>query len=250
MYIEKIKKAGCFILLLAVAFLASCEDSSPVAEAPHQNKQPEEVKESPSVQEAQPIAKEYSITVQAIQIEGKKVRLSISSNIPGNIEIMAGVSLMGQAPTDTYIGKSERVKVSNGSSEVVIDVSDLPSGKYEAEANFYPRWGLQDEKSKLTGINHEISASQKIEIGGSGESSESVAKRNEGQKWVMENIIVGTSWNPSEWKERFGSREELPVTSMNPKIIKNYYFSSIDMTVIVNTLKVKVVTWRMGKDGA
>lgn len=249
MYIEKIKKVGCFIFLSATVLLASCEDSSPVTEAPHQNKQPEEVKESLSVQEVQPI-KEYSITVQAIEIKGKKVRLSISSNIPGNIEIMAGVSLMGQAPKDIYIGKSERVKVSNGSSEVVIDVSDLPSGEYEAEANFYPMWGLQDEKSKLTGINHEISASQKIKISGSGESAELVAKRNEGQKWVMKNIIVGTHWNPSQWKERFGSREELPVTSMNPNIIKNYYFSSIDMTVIVNTLKVKVVTWRMGKDGS
>jgi len=151
-----VKQIGCVIVLSATAFLASCGDSSLVAESSHQNKQPEET---------QPSVKEYSITVQAIEIEGKKVKLSISSNIPGNIEIMAGVSLMGQAPKDTYIGKSERIKVSNGSSEVVIDVSDLPSGKYKAEANFYPRWGLQDEKSKLTGINHEISASQKIEIG-------------------------------------------------------------------------------------
>jgi hypothetical protein len=250
MQIGKIKKVSCSIFLSVTAFLASCEDSSPVVEDPHQKKQAEEVKKSSLVQEPQLGVKEYLITVQAIEIEGKKVELSISTNIPGNIEIMAGVSLMGQAPKDTYIGKSERVKVSNGNSEVIIDVSDLPTGEYEAEANFYPRWGLQDERSKLTGINHEISASQKIKIGGSGESSKLVAKRNEGQKWVMENIIVGTPWNASEWKERFGSQEELPVTSMNPNIIKNYYFSTIDMTVIVNILKVKVVTWRMGKDGA
>ena len=136
MYIKKIKNVGCFLLLLTTAFLTSCEDSNSATESPRQNKQSEEVKSS---------VKEYSITVQAIEIEGKKVRLSINSNIPGNIELMAGVSLMGQAPEDTYIGKSERVKVSNGISEIIIDVSDLPSGEYEAEANLYPTWGLQDE---------------------------------------------------------------------------------------------------------
>jgi len=239
-----IGKVSCFILLSVTVFLASCENNSPLAESSRHNE------EAALTQKAQPRVKEYVITVKANEIEGKKVRLSIGSNIPGNTEIMAGLSLIGQAPEDTYIGKSERVRVSNGSAEIVIDISDLPSGEYTAEVNFYPMWGLQDEKSKLTGINYEISASQKIEISGSGESSELVAKRKAGQKWVMENIIVGTPWNPSEWEERFGSREELPVTSMNPNIIKNYYFPSIDMTVIVNTLKASVVTWRMGKDGA
>ncbi len=133
---------------------------------------------------------------------------------------------------------------------IIDDQNGMKGGDMDGiYAKFYPRCGFQNAKSKSTGINHAISASQRIEVKGSGESSELVAKRNEGRRWVMNNINMGTPWNPATWEERFGSLEEFPVTSINPNIIKHYYFSSIDMTVIVNVLKVEVVTWRIGKEG-
>lgn len=192
---------------------------------------------------------DYLISIQATESEKSKVTLSVTTNIPGTIELMASVNLANQAPDDTYIGKSERIKVTNGSAKTVIDVGSLPSGQYEAEAAFYPRWGFKDQESESTGINRNISATQPIVITGSGESKQSVATRNKNQKWVIENVIVGTPWKPDEWESRFGKREEIPVKSRNPEIIKNYYFPTLDMTIIVNTLKEEVVTWRMSKDG-
>lgn len=69
----------------------------------------------------------------------------------------------------------------------------------------------------------------------------------EGRLWVMENFVVGQEWNPNDWIKRFGAWSEIPVTDMNPAIIKKYYFESIDMTITVNTLKGEAVTWTSGK---
>ena len=71
--------------------------------------------------------------------------------------------------------------------------------------------------------------------------------KDEGQRWVMDNIWTGVKWNPTLIKNRFGNPESVPITSGNPKIIKAYYYKKIDMTIIVNTYKNKVVTWRMGR---
>jgi hypothetical protein len=190
----------------------------------------------------------YSISASS-QLDDNKVLLELATNIPGTIEIMAGISLSNQDPDDVWIGKNKRVRLENGTGQVTFDVSDLPSGQYEVEATFYPRWGFQDEASKLSGIDENIEYTYPITLKGSGEPAEVAAQRNEDQKWVMENIIVGSEWEREFWMSRFGQWEEFPVTTRNPDIISNYYFESLDMTIIVNTLKDEVVTWRMGQDG-
>lgn len=190
----------------------------------------------------------YSISASS-QLDDNKVLLELATNIPGTIEIMAGISLSNQDPDDVWIGKNQRVRLENGAGQVTFDVSDLPSGQYEVEATFYPRWGFQDEVSKLSGVDENIEYTHPISLKGSGEPAEVAEQRSEDQKWVMENVIVGSEWEPEFWKSRFGQWEEFPVTTMNPDIISNYYFESLDMTIIVNTLKDEVVTWRTGQDG-
>lgn len=192
---------------------------------------------------------DYTLTVEGEVVKDGRVQVNVRTNIPGVIELMAGISLADQAPDDVFIGKTERITVREGAGQTTFDVSDLPQGEYEAEASFYPEWGFQDERSEATGITDPIESRQPLSLDGSGESAESVAERNEGQRWVMENVTMGMTWKPTEWKQRFGDWEEFAATSRNPDVITNYYFESIDMTIVVNTLKDEIVTWRTGRDG-
>ncbi len=178
-----------------------------------------------------------------------RVHVNVGTNIPGVIELMAGIRLADQAPDDVFIGKTERITIRDGSGQTTFEVSDLPQGEYEARASFYPNWGFQDEQSKATGITEPIESKHLLSLDGSGESAESVSERNEGQRWVMENVTMGMTWNPTEWKQRFGDWREFAATSRNPDVITNYYFESIDMTIVVNTVKDEIVTWRTGRDG-
>lgn len=195
------------------------------------------------------VKKEYSLSLSAEEVAANKIELSIGSNVPGTIEVMASIDLADQAPTDTYIGKSQPVLMTSKQTVMTFDTSDLPSGDYTAEVHLYPLWGLKDNKSKSAGIENAISAIQPIKITGTGESSQSATKKNEGRNWVYENVGSGTVWDPAGWKSRFGDWTQIPTTTMNPAIIKNYYFESLDMTIIVNTLKKEIVSWKTGKQG-
>ena len=69
----------------------------------------------------------------------------------------------------------------------------------------------------------------------------------EKQRWVMENIYVGTKWDLSDMVERFGNFEKYDPDRFNPKIIQMFYFEDIDMTFMVNLLKGTISTWRLGR---
>ena len=191
-------------------------------------------------------AEGYSISVGATA-SGSNVDFVLHTNIPGTIEVMAGVDLKGQADDDVYIGKSERVRIVDGTASVSIDASELPSGDYLARANFYPRWGFQDELSRATGIADDLSDSHDISLGGSGQSAAEIQFRENSQKWVMGNVISGYAWNENEWTERFGKYEDVPIEALNPKVISAYYFPKLDMTIFVNKLKGSISHWRFGK---
>lgn len=195
------------------------------------------------------LAAEYTIEVQAEESAEHTVKMTAKTNIPGIIEVMGAVSLAGQSDDDVYIGNSKRFSITEGSGQVVFDTSSLPSGKYEAEVSFYPRWGFKDEISKATGIDSKLETSKAINIEGSGEASDSASAREEGQRWVMLNVIIGTPWSTGDWVSRFGSWEKIPTKTRNPDIIKNYYFKSIDMTIVANVLKDEVATWAKGRKG-
>jgi len=193
-----------------------------------------------------PPADRYSLeVVSAEEIDGR-VRIRVTTNIPGTVEVMAVVELAGQALDDTFIGKDERMTINSGVGEVVLDTAHLPSGRYEAQASFYPRWGLKDEVAKRSGADAELQARVPLWLTGSGESADAAEKRDAGQRWVMENVIEGRKYDAREWA-RFGRSDSVTITRYNPEIIKGYYFPDIDMTVFVNTLKGEVSFWRMGR---
>lgn len=214
----------------------------------------ERVEEPAQTQPADPTVdglppEEYTLAVQGQIVASNRVQVDVRTNIPGVIELMAGVSLTDQAPDDIFVGKTERITIRDGDGQATFDVSDLPQGEYEVEATFYPRWGFQDERSRATGITEEIESKQSLTLDGSGESVAAVSERNEGQRWVMVNVSMGMAWNPTEWRDRFGAWEEFAATTRNPNIITNYYFDSIDMTLVINIFKDEIVTWKMGRDG-
>lgn len=195
------------------------------------------------------IAKEYKIDIQAENVENNSVKITAASNIPGTIEVFGGVNLASQGPDDIVIGTNEKFFITDGIGQITIDVSNLPTGNYNADIVFYPRWGFTDDVSKSTGIDHEIAVTEQISFKGSGESAESVIVKEEGQKWVMFNVDGSSSLDLDEWSNRLGPWEIFPATTMNPNIIKNYYFKAIDLTIVGNVETGEVVTWKLGDDG-
>ena len=245
MVYTRVRFVGSLLSIVAAMALIGCD-------APNDVPASNNASEQAAVAENEPVShppEGYSISVSGRSLSDGQVHLELTTNIPGTIDLMASISLADQAPDDTWIGKNERVRLVNGTGQATFDVSDLPTGQYEVETSFYPRWGFQDEESRSSGANESLEHSHPISLKGSGESSELATQRNEDQQWVIENVIMGSEWDSSFWRDRFGEWEEFPVTSRNPDIISNYYFESLDMTLIVNTLKDEVVVWRMGRHG-
>lgn len=189
----------------------------------------------------------YELSSRPTLLEGGRVRIDVSTNIPGTIDVMAAVSLAGQKPGDVYIGTDSRLRISNGTGSATLSVSDLPMGAYDVEVSFYPSWGFQDSTSRGTGIRHEIHTTARVKLTGSGESAATTVLRTEGQRWVMVNLGMGIPWRESQLVGRFGKYEEVQVQGLNPHIIKGYYFPAIDMTIFANVLKAEVAFWRVGR---
>lgn len=192
-------------------------------------------------------AAEFKIEFTSKVVGPSEVEVEVTSTIPGTIDVMLGLSLVGQRPDDVYIGTDKRITLKNGRGTATIGKPGLPSGMYEIEVDFYPRWGPQDSAAKSAGLNSEIHARQTVTLRGTGESSEAAQRRENDQLWVMENVSIGTRWDRSFWVGRFGEPQQFATTRWNPDIIKAYYFKSLDMTIFVNELKLEVSVWRMGR---
>jgi hypothetical protein len=189
---------------------------------------------------------DYSISVQATPTSAYVVSLVVTTNIPLPVEVMAGVSAKGQAPTDTFIGVSKRVTLTSPEQTIEIDGTSekLPSGEYTADVTFYPRWGAENGTSQAKAIKQEIIGAVDVTLSGSGESKDQADQRNVAQKWVMENVSVGTAWNESQFVQRLGQFEKSASTLNHHDA---FFFPETDMTIIVSRLKNTVATWRMGK---
>ena len=188
----------------------------------------------------------FEISVEASTISAYAVALTIRTNIPLPIEVMASASIKGQNPTDTYIGVSKRVKLISPEQTVTLDgeSENLPAGEYIAEVTFYPRWGAENGPAEAMEINEEIEGNIDFRLTGSGESKSQADQRNVDQMWVMENVIIGTLWNENQFIERLGqfSKSEAALNFHDA-----YYFPRADMTIIVNRLKNSVSIWRTGQ---
>lgn len=191
----------------------------------------------------------YSVAVSPSVVSRKSLELLITTNIPGTVGLSVDVMLHGLKDDDPGIGPSTIVTVTNGEKVYAIDTSKLPRGLYDVKVEFYPRWGLKDAASRATGLSRHIVAQSKVRIVGSGESAHTVLKQKRGQHWVMLHVTMGDPWVPSLWRNKFGGHQSIALDSSryNPRIIKAYYFKSIDMTIFVNTLKHEITVWRVGK---
>lgn len=191
---------------------------------------------------------EYTISVSAKPVSAYGIEFTVKTNIPLPVEVMAGMSLKGQKPDDTYIGYSKRIKLASSEQTFVIDTSDqkkkLPSGEYLAEVTFYPRWGAKNGNPKASSIKQQISDSVEVRLKGSGESSSDANERNKLRRWVMENVIVGTVWNEHDFVQRLSAYERIKA---DWNVHEGFYFPKADMTILVNTYKGTVSTWRMGR---
>ena len=237
---------GFLVCLILLGILADAPEPQPQKQPQTTERAAPKETEDTKLQ-TPPEVKEYSISVNPKVVAGTQVAAEISTNIPGSIEVMASLSLAGQSPEDTFIGATQRVTLADGTGQVNFDASKLPHGSYNFKASFYPRWGFKGEQARATGIQDSIEASSRVELTGSGESSENVVLRENGQKWVMENIHAGVPWDSALWREKFGDHQEITIDRYNPRVIKAYYFDSIDTTVFINVLKNEVTVWRLGK---
>ena len=193
------------------------------------------------------LAVDFTIELVAKVVGPSEVEVEVTSNIPGTIDVILGLDLAGQKPDDVFIGTDKRITLRIGRATAMIGKSGLPGGRYEVKASFYPRWGPQDNAAKAAGIESEIHARRTVMLTGTGESARSAQQRANNQRWVMENVHFGSRWDRSYWVRRFGNPQTLATTLWNPKIIKAYYFETLDLTIFVNELKSEVSHWRTGR---
>lgn len=109
----------------------------------------------------------YYLAVEPLILPDGQIKLQITTNILGTIEVMTALSLHGQADKDIWIGKDDRVQLNNGSGFTIFNTNDLPKGKYDAEVSFYPKWGFKDSISRSSGISQNIETSKTIMLPGS-----------------------------------------------------------------------------------
>jgi hypothetical protein len=193
----------------------------------------------------------FELRIVGVEESGGAVRGQIETNMPLPIEIMVGVSLRGQRDDDTYIGNSQRLRITASPQAFSIPTTvprsgALPSGDYDVEATFYPRWGGENGPPEARAITREIGATRRITLRGSGGSAQDAIARNVAQRWLMESTASGDPWNPAEFERRMGPSERMPVTNRT-EIIVAYYYPRADATVFVNTLRNELVTWRLGR---
>lgn len=206
---------------------------------------PEEVEIDSSDDTFDPATAEISL--DASPQGDTQVKFVVTTNLPTPVEVMAGVALAGQKPEDVFIGHSERVTLASSRTEFVLDTSSareaLPSGEYDAEVSFYPRWGAENGNPAAKAAP-EREATDRITLGGSGEDRADAERRNELQRWVMGNIGMNVPWNRENFEARLGPAQKGPSTMS--RLHDAYYFPDADMTFLVNRLKNEVTVWRVG----
>ena len=150
-----------------------------------------------------------------------------------------------------YIGNGSRITVADqtGVARVSMrqDARLLPSGTYDAEISFYPRWGAAQSPESTRRISEPIHGIGILEFSGSAETADEATFRSEAQRWVMLNVAAGDRWDIDAFEQRLGPSEEIEVENRT-RVIVAHYFSRADMTIFVNVPLDEVVVWRIGRE--
>ena len=188
-----------------------------------------------------------------------QVQVDINTDGPDAADLSVSLSKHGLADNDPFVGTDFiKAPVNGGKASALVDAGKKPipsleaivKGDYDIEVHFYPRWAENRKIAEGMGIVAPISVAKVVQLNGNGKGEEYFAKQKkkmEDRGWVMENVHQGMKWNGNLWQSKFGKPEAYDPTSGNPKVLQMYYFKGIDMTVMVNTLKNEIVTWRDGK---
>lgn len=189
------------------------------------------------------------VKVSPTVLNSQQVKFVVETNLPTPITVMAGLGLAGQAPDDVFVGTdNERVVLTGPQTEFIIQATDLdgatlPSGDYNAEVGFYPRWGAKNGNPDAASYP-KTEGSTLVTLGGSGVPAAKVVARKEMQRWVMSNINMNSPWNKASYESRLGPSVKGPSTMSH--LHDAYYFRDADVTLLVNRLKNEVTVWRLG----
>lgn len=191
-----------------------------------------------------------SIEVTGIEEKGAVVELRIETDIEPPFEVMAGIGLAGQADDDIWIGNNSRQTITSSTQTLTVQAKQrgerLPSGTYEAEVDFYPRWGAKSSPPSTQAISKQIRAVKPFVLKGSGASATDHANKQNLRKWVMLNTAIGDPFDLSAFQQRLGESRTIIVANRN-NVIVGHYFPAADMTLFENILKGTLVTWREGR---
>jgi len=197
------------------------------------------------------IATAQTVSITGVEESSSSVVISIQTDVATPFEVMAGIGLVGQADDDIWIGNNTRAKIESNSQEITIPKkrgrTELPAGQYEAEINFYPRWGAKESPTSTKAINRGIHTTFAFSLVGSGADASVVKRRDDMQRWVMESTAIGDKFSLSVFQSKLGRSETMKVTNRT-NIVVAHYFPEADMTIFENTLKGTLVTWRMGRE--
>ena len=211
---------------------------------------PERVAPAPSPPLPKIDQSQLRLTVlSAIESNGS-VTGEIGTNLPLPVEVMVGLSLRGQQPNDVFIGNDQRVTLSSARQSYSIPLTtsrgQLPSGRYDVEVTFYPRWGAENGSPAARAITRELRASRPIELRGSGQSASSAIRRNEAQRWLMMNVDIQERFDLAEYERHLGPSQRFR-PSGRTGIVMGYYFSQADATIFMSEPLNEVLVWRLGR---
>lgn len=196
-------------------------------------------------------ASAQTIEILSVEEKGNTVEIAIRTDIATPFEVMAGVALAGQKPQDVFIGNSLRQTISSQEQVLRVPVLQngevLPSGDFLAEVSFYPRWGAEKAPAATKALTENIEVAQPFVLGGSGASSDDVARRENLQRWVMLNTAAGDRFNLKAFQAQLGESEETEGANANGTI-SAHYFPAADMTLFENKVLGTLVTWKMGRE--
>ena len=196
-------------------------------------------------------ASAQTIEILSVEEKGNTVEIAIRTDIATPFEVMAGVSLAGQKPQDVYIGNSLRQTISASEQVLKVPVLQngemLPSGDFLAEVSFYTRWGAKKAPAETKALTDDIEVAVPFVLGGSGASSDDIARRENLQRWVMLNTGAGDKFNLKAFQAQLGASEETEGANAIGTV-SAHYFPAADMTLFEDKVLGTLVTWKMGRE--
>lgn len=204
-------------------------------------------------------AEKYWIKVSP-KVEGAyKITANATTNLPDGVIIYANGYYAGLGDEDPAIGfNGGNVAVKGGKAVFVIEADKTaePSkeliikGEYELHVCFSPFWDENQAAAQKLSITNSIETIQKLHLVGNGKDKKAIdiyIKRQKSKDWVMQEVYPGTRWDTKLFTKKLGLYKTYDPKNLNPKVVKMFYFSDVDMTLIVNVRKGEIMAWRDGK---